>query len=139
MPLHRAACFFCFLAAMLTLTSCGDNNVAVVKGTVTFDGKSIEQGSINFFPVDGTKAGTAGTTIKNGQYSLTVPIGLMKVQIGGVLKVVGKKKAYDTPQSKEVPIYEESIPRRYSNQQETELEFDVKPGVNEKNWDLKSE
>jgi hypothetical protein len=139
MPLHRAICFVAFLAAMLALTSCGDNKTATVKGTVTFDGKPIESGSINFVPVDGTKAGTAGTTIKNGQYSLSVPIGLMRVQIGGVLKVVGRKKAYDTPESKEVPIYEESIPRKYSNQEETELEFEVKPGVNEKKWDLKSE
>ncbi len=140
MRFHRAACLAGYLTTLLALTSCGESKTATVKGTVTFDGKPIESGSINFFPVDGAKGGTAGGIIKNGKYSCPdVPIGNMRVQIGGVLKVIGKKKAYDTPESKEVPIYEETIPRKYSNAQETELEFDVKPGINEKNWDLKSE
>jgi hypothetical protein len=138
MPLHRAACLFCFLAAMLTLTSCGDSKIATVKGTVTFNGKPIESGSISFFPVDGAKAGTAGGIIKDGKYSCSdVPIGLMRVYVTGLPKLAGMKRPY--PDAPEKPYYVESMPGKYSSPAETELELDVKLGVNEKDWNLKGE
>jgi hypothetical protein len=126
-----------FLFALVVLIGCGDNNLAVVKGSVKFDGKPIENGSIAFYPVDG-KSATAGVEIKDGQYSVQVPVGLMKVQIGGVRKVVGMKEASEGPGGKARPITAEAIPAIYSDRAKTVLDFDVKPGVNQKDWDLKT-
>jgi hypothetical protein len=138
MRMQRAAWLGGFLAAVLILVGCDGNNFAVVRGTAKFDGKAIENGSINFYPVDG-KSGTAGGEIKDGQYSVKVPLGLMKVSIGGVPKVVGMKEVKEGPGSKGGPKTVESIPAKFADQQKTELRLDVKPGTNQKDWDLKAE
>jgi hypothetical protein len=136
--MQRAAWLGGFFAASLILAGCSSNNLAVVKGAVTFDGKPIEKGAINFYPADG-KSSTAGGEIKDGQYSVMVPVGLMKVYIGGVPKVIGMRPAREGPGGKEQPITVESIPSKYADRNETVLQIQVNPGVNEKDWDLKSD
>ena len=138
MYMQRAACLGGFLIAVLILAGCDSSNVAVVTGTAKFDGKPIEKGSIGFYPVDGATS-TAGGEITNGQYSVKVPVGLMKVYIGGVPKVVGMKEVKEGPGGKGGPKTVESIPAKFSDQQKTELRFEVKPGTNQKNWDLNAE
>ena len=53
---------------------CGDSSGLprryAVSGTVTYNGKSLDRGNINFVP-DGPEGRAAGGTIVNGQYSLT--------------------------------------------------------------------
>jgi hypothetical protein len=122
------------LAAVLVLAGCGSNNDGQVSGTVKLDDTPIETGSITFVPVDG-KTTTAGGPIKAGRYSVKVPVGKMKVSIS-MPRVVGKKKIYNTPDSPEMPVTKEGVPEQYN--EKTELTFDVQPGGNEKNWDLKS-
>jgi hypothetical protein len=140
MRIHCAAWLGGFLAAIVILVGCdnSNNNLAVVQGTIKFDGKPIEKGSIGFVPVDGA-TGTAGGEIRNGQYSVKVPLGLMKVYVGGVPKVVGMKEVKEGPGGKGGPITVESIPKKYSDQQETELRLEVKSGANQKDWDLKAD
>jgi hypothetical protein len=105
-----------------------------LSGKVELDGKPLDNASITFKPVDG-KSPTAGATVKAGLYSADVPVGKMKVVINQG-KVVGKKKAYNTPDSPEVPITQEALPAKYNTK--TELEFDVQPGKNEKDFILSS-
>jgi hypothetical protein len=62
-----------------------------------------------------------------------VPIGNSKIEIR-VPKVVGKKKLYDTPDSPVQDLMAETLPEKYN--EKTELTFEVKPGTNEKNWEL---
>jgi hypothetical protein len=57
----------------------------------------------------------------------------MKVSISSP-KLVRMKKLYNTPDSPEMPWNEEALPKRYNEQ--TELELDVTPGSNKKDWDL---
>jgi hypothetical protein len=123
-----------FAVAVGFLLGCaGGSDTGEVSGTVTYDGKPVEDGAISFFPSDG-KGPTAGGTIKNGKYTATkVPVGTAKVSISGS-KVVGKKKVYDTPDSPEMPVTKELLPEKYNTK--TELTLDVKSGSNEKNWDL---
>src|SRR4051812_18552277 len=65
-----------------------------VSGTVTYDGKPVEQGAIAFYPANGPAAGGA---ITNGQYTVAkVAVGTAKVRISGV-KITGQKKMYDDP------------------------------------------
>jgi len=107
---------------------------AEVSGLVTVDGEPAKTGSIGFFPVDG-KSPTAGGKIEAGKYSAQVPFGEAKVEIR-VSKVVGQKKLYDTPNSPVQPIMKETLPEKYN--EETELRFDVQPGTNKKDFDLKT-
>ena len=138
MCMQRAARLGGFLAVCLAFVGCGGDNKAVVKGSVKFEGKWIEKGSINFNPIDG-KGTSEGGEIKDGQFSVRVPVGLMKVHITGVPKVVGMRPAQEGPGGKEMPITVESIPRKYADLNETLLQIDVRAGVNQKDWDLKND
>lgn len=131
----RCACAAAvFAAAVGLLIGCsGEGASGEVSGTVSYDGKPVEDGAINFVPVDG-KSPTAGDVIKDGKYhAKKVPVGNMKVTISGS-KVVGKKKVYDTPDSPVMPVTQELLPAKYNDK--SELTFEVKSGSNEKNWDL---
>lgn len=43
---------------------------AEVSGTVKFDGEPIKEGSINFFPTDGTKGPEAGAVVSDGRFHI---------------------------------------------------------------------
>jgi hypothetical protein len=119
-------------AAVLMAAGCG-GGAGEVSGTVTFDGKPIEQGSIKFTPEDG-KGPTTGDAIKDGKYSVQkVPLGPAKVSISGV-KATGKKKMYDDPKADYVQTAGELLPDKYNSA--TELKYDVQPGRQTKNFDL---
>jgi len=125
---------YCAFLASLLLASCSGNQISEVSGNVTYDGVSVDDGSILFRASDGSQTTEYGGPIKNGQYTAKVPPGEMIVTVSW-LKPTGKmKKAYDTPDSKEYPEKAEAIPEKYNTQ--TELRYDVKPGKHQKNWDL---
>ena len=106
-----------------------------VEGMVTLDGQPLETGSITFVPSDG-KSQTAGGAIAAGKYGFEVPPGMMKVEITAG-KVVGKKKAYETPDSPLIDVIEQIIPAKYNS--ETSLSLDVKAGKNSKDFALTSQ
>jgi hypothetical protein len=136
MHLFRALGAVVALAGIALVVGCGDEGkTADVSGTVTYDGKEIEDGSITFYPADG-KGQTGGGIIKNGRYTATkVPIGATKVVISSS-KVVGHKKLYPTPDSPTQAVTAEALPAKYSDKDKSELSFEVKRGQNEKNWEL---
>lgn len=125
------------LVVVLGLSSCnGGPALADVKGKVTLDGKPLTDGTMSFFPADGN-APTSGCEIKNGVYTARVPLGTMQVRINAP-RVTGEKLLYaDNPNGPKQQVKEESLPKRYH--EETTLSLDVKPGVNEKNFELTSE
>jgi hypothetical protein len=115
------------------IVGCGEPKLGEVSGTITYDGKIVEQGSIAFIPVDG-KGPTAGSAIKDGKYlAQKVSVGTAKIRIMGA-KVTGQKKMFDDPDSPLVTTSEEYLPCKYNKQ--TELTFDVLPGVQIKDFDL---
>ena len=121
------------MALIVLLAGCSDDRAAEVTGTVTVDGKPVDEGTISFIPDNG-KGGTGGGPIKEGRYTATkVSTGTAKVQIR-VPKVVGSKKAYDAPNSPVHDVKVESLPGKYN--ETTELRFEVHSGKNEKNWEL---
>src|SRR5262249_60971208 len=103
-------------------------------GAGRVDGQPVKVGTMSFFPKDG-KTSTAGGKITDGQYSVEVPVGVMKVSISEPRGSGKKKKLYPTADSPEVELQEEGLPARYNEQ--TELELEVKSGDNLKAWDLK--
>jgi hypothetical protein len=114
------------------LSGCSDSNRATVTGAVTIDGQAVKSGSIAFFPVD-EKSPTTGASIADGQYIAQVPLGPAKVQIR-VAKKVGEKKLYNTADSPVQPIMKETLPARYND--DSELQLDVKAGQNNKDFEL---
>jgi hypothetical protein len=133
--LVRSAGRAVLLAAILfvLVAGCSDKRTAEVSGMVRVDGVPVEKGSITFFPVD-EQGQTSGSPIKDGKYRATkVSTGVMLVQITDE-RVTGQKKLYDTPDSPVRPTYKNILPDKYH--EKSELRFEVKPGNNEKDWDL---
>ncbi|MGL4551282.1 MAG: hypothetical protein ACRC33_08840 [Gemmataceae bacterium] len=120
------------LAAVLSAAGCGDPNSGTVSGKVTVGGKPLADGTVQFVPVDGSTA-TAGGKVKDGGYSVKVPVGTMKVSFSAP-KVVGQKKVYNTPDSPVMPVTAEGLPARFN--EKTELTLTVKSGSNQKDWAL---
>lgn len=118
------------LVLLLTLTGCGPST-HLVSGTVTFDGQPIPEGHIAFVPEE--SGPSAGGPITNGNYSVTVPDGKMKVQItaskmqqlpAGETGRYGKKE--------ETRAY---IPSKYNSNTELTLEI---TGSTSRDFDLKA-
>jgi hypothetical protein len=134
MRIVRAFCGGALIVVLVILAGCGGASMGEVSGTVKVDGEPLKTGAILFVPVDG-KTQTAGGTIDGGSYSVKVPVSVMKVSITAP-KVVGYKKLYNTPDSPKMPLTAEALPAKYNER--TELQLDVKPGTNAKDWELKS-
>ena len=102
------------------------------RGEVTLDGQPVKDGRVLFTPLDG-QGGTGGAAIVEGKFTAEVPVAKMKVEINGN-KVIGKRKAYDTPESPLVDEVVEIVPPKYNVN--SELTLDVKKGVQEVKYEL---
>jgi hypothetical protein len=122
------------LALLAAGCSRQDPNKGEVKGMVMIDGQPAASGAVTFTPVDG-QSSTSGGKIMDGQYSVQASTGTARVAIR-VPKVVGERKLYDTADSPVRQVLKESLPSQYNDS--TTLTFDVKPGLNEHNFELKS-
>lgn len=138
--MQRTTNLFSVCAALLLSVACltgcgGDSSMATIEGKVTLDGAPLDNGAISFVPADGETA-SAGVRIENGAYKATVPIGAKRIEITAT-KVVGQRAAYagqaDSPQ---MDITKSIVPDRYNTK--SELTLEVKPGVNDGSFDLKS-
>ncbi|MCI0361576.1 MAG: hypothetical protein L0211_24085 [Planctomycetaceae bacterium] len=73
-------------AAVLWQGGCSSSpGTAEVSGTVLLDGQPVEEGSIQFIPVEGTKGAGAGGIIKSGNYHIPrdngVAVGRNRVEL----------------------------------------------------------
>jgi hypothetical protein len=105
-----------------------------IHGEVTLDGQPVKDGRITFTPLDG-QTSTGGAPIVDGKFKADVPVAKMKVAINGN-KVIGKRKAYDTPESPWEDDVAELLPAKYHVN--SELTLDVKRGVQDVKYELKS-
>jgi hypothetical protein len=109
--------------------------VGTIAGDVTLDGQPVKDGHVLFTPLDGNGQ-TGGGTIRDGKLlAQNVPTGKMKVELHGN-KVVGKRKAYDTPESPWEDDVAELLPTKYNSK--SDLTLDVKKGNQDVKYDLKS-
>ena len=129
-----------YLVSLLALTplalgcSKQDLDRGQVTGMVEVDGQPAAEGVITFIPVDGNSSKSEGDIV-NGRYTVNAHVGSSKVSIN-VLKLVGQRKTYNTPDSPTTPVKEEALSPQYNEQ--TTLTYDVKPGENEQNFSLKT-
>ncbi len=83
----RAAFLSCMNVVACLMSSCSGSGPkkAEVSGTVSVNGVKIEEGSIQFIPVDGTTGPAAGGVIKNGKYHIArdngVVVGKNRVEL----------------------------------------------------------
>lgn len=136
MSLFQISSRISVLVALAIVVGCSqdDPNRGEVKGMVLVDGQPTASGSISFSPIDGN-APSSGGKIKDGQFSVKAATGTVKVAIRAP-KVVGERKLYPTADSPVRKIMKESLPQKYNDN--TTLTFEVKPGVTEHTFDLKT-
>ena len=120
---------------LLLLTGCSESTThGVVNGTVTLDGKSLEEGTVRFVPTEG-ESQTASAMIADGKFVTEVPVGKVRVEYSAP-KLMGKRKMYQTEDSPSVDIVGELLPERYNVR--SELVLTVEPGQNAHEIDLQS-
>lgn len=130
----------CVVAVVLIATcqaGCGSGapeGYARVSGRVFVDGSPAATGGIAFSPID-RMSPTSGGRIVDGEYSVVAPIGEAAIAVR-VPKVVGEQKLYDSPDAPVQAIKTEALPAKYNDA--TELKFDVKPGDNTCDFDLRT-
>ena len=110
----------------LMTAGCGSSR-PVMEGTVMLDGVPIEKGTIMLVPADG-KGQTAGSGIEAGRYSMQASLGTMKVIIWANRKDGTMPDPANPGSGAITDRYINYVPARYN--QNTELEFTVKPGRN---------
>src|SRR5437764_870067 len=132
--MKRFAVCVLLLVFVAGLAGCGDEK-GTVHGTVMFDGKPVENGSVTFVKTEGG-AVREGAIIKDGTFQARMAPGKYKVEVTGK-KVLGKKiqKGFDG-KDEEVEDNEELFPERYNTA--TELTAEVIPGKNEVKLELHS-
>ena len=122
-----------FFLMLLLLVGCRENKLSEVSGSVTYDGKPLEQGSIAFVPVDGMAQSGGGAIIQGKYVARNVPAGMAKVRITGA-QVTGEKKMDYGANPQTVITATEMLPAKYNTA--TELTYEVKPGNQIKDFDL---
>jgi hypothetical protein len=111
-----------------------------ISGTVKLDGAPIEQGSILFTPIEGTRGSVAGGEIVNGRYQLTLKkgpaVGWNRVEVRALRKT-GKMvpKAFGRP-GEMVPERAEAVPPKFNTK--SKLKVEIKPGENTADFDVSS-
>lgn len=122
------------LLVFAMVLGCGGSQCTVT-GTLSFNGQPIQDGSIRFFPVDGTEGPGAVAKIENGQYGITSESNLLagkySVQITAVKKTGRMIRPREvmpgdagTPTEEEIQL----IPAKYNS--ESELRADLHAGEN---------
>jgi hypothetical protein len=97
-----------------------------IHGSLTYDGKPIQDGTINFVPVNGNGP-TAAAVVTDGKYSVRVAPGEKRVRIEA-FRVIGQSGPRpNDPTSRMVDVKEQILPERYNAQTELvrEITFDV--------------
>jgi hypothetical protein len=122
---------FVFLAC-LGLSCHSGPETGTVSGTITLDGKPVEDGFVRFVPADG-QSQPADSTVIAGQYTVTMPTGEKKVEVYWA-KTKPNAKPVDTASPPETVT--QLIPPKYNAT--TELRYTIVKGAQTKDFPLSS-
>jgi hypothetical protein len=128
------------LLTLGTIAGCADDsNIASVEGIVRLDGKPLTSGTVRFVPAAGRAA--TGTIQSDGTFSL----GTYSESDGALIgthqvAVIAYEAANDGRPAYEIRAETSKalVPQRYMAVGTSGLSFEVKPGKNEANLDLKT-
>jgi len=111
------------------------------QGEVKFDGKSLEDASISFIPVENTPGGSFGGPIKQGRYDLPAAEGPLaggkyKVEISALRKIDKPQENIIEPGGPPLYSYDNYIPAKYNVRSTLSATISDDPSKNEFNFDL---
>ena len=128
--MRRHSSLLALIFTAFLFAGCGPAT-GTVSGTVTLDGRPVDNGIISFIPADTTKAQPVTVDIKAGNYTAHLQTGPTTVQISAPV-VTGQRKEYNSPDAPLIDITEESIPAKYNS--DSQLRVDIQRGANTKDW-----
>ena len=113
----------CFAAGgLLTVQGCSRSGKLEVTGQVSLDDKPLDDGTIDFFPLNGQGPSAAGI-IAQGRYSVPIVAGEMRVVIQG-FKQVGTQQMQHGAKMITVPIREPIVPKQYNAESQLQVQVD---------------
>ncbi len=122
-----------FASSLLLASGCSRSDrptLGKVRGKVTMDGKPLARALVGFQP-KGKGRESIGPTDAEGNYELKYNLELAGAGVGENRVRISTQHSMD-PRS-------ETVPRKYSDPQNSTLHYDVKPGDNnDVNFDLQS-
>ena len=132
---------FVILSTALLSTGCGEPNPLgrrAVHGVVTFQGKPVDYGSIQFLPDDPQHGVNSGAMIDGGKYQIKVsqglPPGSYQVMISAPDR--GKQEKFEGPPGDERSLAVERIPTKYNLKTTLKLDVPKARGSHEANFQL---
>jgi hypothetical protein len=125
----RSAIFFLVLVAIV---GCGPGNKARVTGRITLDGQPLDKVLVMFVPDAGPSSGAV--TDQDGRYELVSGPKLGKNVFTGRCRVYLTEPVEDPSK----PVPPPRFPAKYLSGESSGLEWELKPGPNECNFDLES-
>lgn len=133
--MYRITLMTLLLATVSILLGCGSSpavpeieGTVSTAGTVTFDGQPLVKGEITFNDPAAQRPMSFVGEIRNGQFELRAPSGVMRVEIRAYEQAGGDD---DTPLSKQL------IPARYNDRSELSVELTA-DGPNVLSFELES-
>jgi hypothetical protein len=138
----RFACLNCamFLCGILLFTSCGPHGeaTAIVRGKVTYAGKPVPNGTVNFIPDRGPSA--TGEIQPDGSYTLmTYKAGDGAVIGAHKVIIVAMQDMNNRLPENRTPLPPPIVPVKYTSLATSDLTADVQKKENTINFDLKDE
>ena len=115
-PLHSRPGTLLLLVVVAMAAGCPRSGLekATLSGRITVQGQPIQDGSIRFVPIKGTKGPATVGTIRAGSYTVTarggVPVGTLRVEVEAFRPLPGAKP-YTKEQARERGIVEGDYPK----------------------------
>jgi hypothetical protein len=126
----------CLCTVVVAVLGCSKGPpVGIVRGTVTLDGQPLKEGAITFTPLDG-QSSTAGARIADGKFETRASITKHRISITSVVVTIPGGKKIDKFSDRNQFVETVLVPEKYNTK--STLEWDVKSGLNEPHFDLKS-
>ena len=121
----------------------GNQGLAVVKGKISYKGKPVPNGTVNFLPDDGNKPSATGEIQPDGSYALKTIMGT-RPSDGAV---IGKHKVVVVAMQDQGSLLPEQraalpppiVPAKYTHPNTSTLTADVEDKENHIDFDLKDE
>jgi hypothetical protein len=135
-------CCGLLIAFVICASGCGGSSdgLAVVKGKITYNGKPVPNGTVNFLPDDGNKPSATGEIQADGTYALQTFLGSRPSEgavIGKhkVVVVAMQDMATRLPEERS-PLPPPIVPIKYTSPATSDLAAQVEDKENTINFDL---